>query len=253
MNSYSETIRIHSYQTDQYKQATIPAIFNFMLDAAWAHARVMNWGYDFLYKKNMLWVLSRIYTQIERLPMWQEKITLETWSSGTDGIYAYREFILKDEHGDPILTANSAWLILDMDSRKIVMLRDYLDTFPRLAGHEVCREPKRLRHKISKEALNYEPVRFSDIDFNQHFNSVKALERVLDNYGIDFRQHFEPATIEINYLKEGHPGDELAVIRSRIREQLHQSSIFRKDDGAELSTFEIEWRERRNAISPASL
>ena len=244
MQKYTETIQIHSYQTNQFSEATVPSIFNFMLEAAWAHAQIMDWGYDLLQQHNMFWVLSRLYVEIVKLPKWQEKIKLNTWSAGTDGMYAYREFILENEQGDVILRGNTAWLILDTGSKKIILLRDYKATFPRFSEHGICREPKRLRPKKHEGSLSFEPVVFSDIDVNRHFNSVKALERVLDHYGIDFQNEYEPATIEINYLKEGLPGDNLAVVKSPIADLKYQSTMIRESDAAELSTFEIEWRKK---------
>jgi len=244
MEKYTETIQIHSFQTNQFAEASIPSIFNHMLEAAWAHAQTLDWGYDLLQKHHMFWVLSRLYVEIKKLPKWQDTITLNTWSAGTDGMYAYREFILTDEKGETILTANTAWLILDTESKKIVMLRDQKDTFPRFSGHGICREPKRLRHKVDKSDLTYKPVKYSDIDINHHFNSVKALERILDDYGIEFQNAYAPETIEINYLKEGLPGDHLAVVKDWAEDEKYQSTIVREDDGAELSTFEIVWKKK---------
>ncbi|WP_163707824.1 acyl-[acyl-carrier-protein] thioesterase [Mangrovibacterium lignilyticum] len=244
MEKYTETIQIQSFQTNHFAEATVPSIFNFMLEAAWAHAQTLDWGYDLLQKNNMFWVLSRMYVEINKLPKWQDKIKLNTWSAGTDGMYAYREFILENEAGEVILTGNTAWLILDTESKKIVMLRNHKETFPRFSEQGVCREPKRLRFKKSEESLSFEPIVFSDIDVNHHFNSVKALERVLDEYGIDFQNAYEPATIEVNYLKEGLPGDALAVTKNTISNSRFQSAIVRESDAAELSTFEIDWRRK---------
>lgn len=246
MNKYIETIPIHSFQTNHFAEATVPSIFNFMLEAAWAHAQKMDWGYDLLQQQKMFWVLSRLYVEIEKFPKWQEKITLNTWSAGTDGVYAYREFILKNENNEVILTGNTAWLILDTESKKIILLKDQKETFPRFNGQDVCREPKRLRFKKTDANLVYKPVLFSDIDVNHHFNSIKALERVLDDYGIDFQNQHEPATIEINYLKEGLPGDSMAVSRHALSETKYQSALIRESDQAELSTFEIEWRKKKD-------
>lgn len=244
MQQYHETIQIHSFQTNQFAEATIPSVFNCMLEAAWAHAQIMDWGYDLLQKNNMFWVLSRLYVEIEKLPRWQEKIFLKTWSAGTDGMYAYREFILENERGEVVLRGNTAWLILDTESKKIVLLRDQKETFPRFEGHGVCREPKRLRPKKHEGEFNFEAVKFSDIDVNRHFNSVKALERVLDEYGVEFQNEYEAANVEINFLKEGLPGDRLAVCRNELSHLKFQSTIVREEDAAELSVFEIEWRKK---------
>ncbi len=244
MKKYTTDIPIHSYQTNHFAQATVPSILNFMLEAAWAHAQQMDWGYDLLQKHNMFWVLSRLYVEIEKYPKWQDTVKLETWSAGTDGMYAYREFILKDEKGETVLRGNTAWLILNTESKKIILLRDHKATFPRLDVEGVCREPKRLRTKKTDETLTYRPVQFSDLDVNHHFNSIKALERVLDQYGIDFQNEMEAASIEINYLKEGLAGDQLAVYRKELSGDKFQSSIYRESDGVELSNYEISWRKR---------
>ncbi|HAH24532.1 MAG TPA: hypothetical protein DCL77_12405, partial [Prolixibacteraceae bacterium] len=183
MQKYQEKLSVKSYQTNQYGKASIASIFNILIEAAWAHAQVMDWGYDSLKSNNLFWVLSRMYFQVEKYPAWQDQITLSTWSAGTDGMYAYREYILEDEKGEILLRASSAWLILDMESHKIFRLSDYRTTFPKLTDTNACRNPKRIKPDVHSEKLNFYPVLFSDLDINQHFNSVKYVERVLDDYG----------------------------------------------------------------------
>ena len=246
MEKYIQKINIQSYQTDQYGKSSVCSLLHLMLEAAWAHAKVMDWGYDQLQSQHMFWVLSRMYVQVENYPSWQDNITLNTWSSGTDGIYAYREFILVNEQGEKLLTANSAWLILDVTTKKIMLLRDYMETFPRFNGNSVCREPQRLRAHKHHSELSFSPVLFSDLDINKHFNSVKSMERVLDHFGIDFLNRNEPESIEINYLKEGLAGDRLAVSTEKSTENSYFSSIIRESDLAALSTMKTTWRKRND-------
>jgi len=184
MEKYTEHLSIKSYHTNQYGQASIASIFNILIEAAWAHAQVMDWGYDSLKSNNLFWVLSRMYFHIEKYPAWQDKITLNTWSAGTDGIYAYREYIVENEKGEILLKASSAWLILDLETHKIFRLSDFRTTFPKRIDSKACRNPRRIKPDIHTEVLNYYPVLFSELDINQHFNSVKSVERVLDDFGI---------------------------------------------------------------------
>ena len=246
MEKYIEKISIRSYQTDLHTQASITALYNYMLEAAWAHAQVMNWGYDDLKTNNMFWVLSRIYLEVEKYPSWQDEITLNTWSSGTDGVYAYREFILENGQGEVFLRCSTAWLILDIETKRIFKLRDYRDTFPRLKGEVACRHPKRIKPPEHYEDLTFLPVLFSDLDVNKHFNSVKYLERMLDDFGINFLISNEPATLEVNYLKEGIAGDFLAVDTQKRNERSFLSTIVRESDGADLCTMVTEWRPRNS-------
>ena len=204
----------------------------------------MDWGYDSLKSNNLFWVLSRMYFQVEKYPAWQDQITLNTWSAGTDGMYAYREYILENEKGEVILRASSAWLILDMETRKIFRLSEFRDTFPKRIDANACRAPKRIKPDVHPEVLNFFPVLFSELDINKHFNSVKYVERVLDDFGIDFLNSHEPAELEVNYLKEGQAGDRIAVTNTQLSETENQNCLVRESDGADLCVMRIVWRAR---------
>ncbi|WP_299579878.1 acyl-ACP thioesterase domain-containing protein [uncultured Sunxiuqinia sp.] len=245
MNKYSQKITIGAYHTNQHAQASVTSLFNVMLEAAWAHAQVMEWGYEDLKSNNMFWVLSRVYFEIEKYPEWQDQITLNTWSSGTDGMYAYREFILENEQQEVLLRASTAWLILNLENRRIFRLRDLRNSFPRLEAPNVCRNPKRIKPHARSGELSFQAVLFSDLDVNKHFNSVKYLERVLDGFGIDFLNTFELAQLEINYLKEGLAGDKLAVDTISVSDSSFSSTIVRESDGLELCSMLTHWRKRR--------
>jgi medium-chain acyl-[acyl-carrier-protein] hydrolase len=245
MELYKETITIKSYHTNQYGKASISSLFNILIEAAWAHAQVMYWGYDSLKSNNLFWVLSRMYFQVEKYPAWQDQIILNTWSAGTDGIYAYREYIVENEKGEVLLKASSAWLILDMETRKIFRLSDYRATFPKRIEPNACRNPKRIKPDIHTETLNYAPVLFSELDINQHFNSVKYLERVLDDFGIGFLNTYEPTELEVNYLKEGVAGDSIAVTSTQLADDEYLNCLVRESDGADLCVIRMLWRARQ--------
>ena len=245
MEKYQERLTIKSYQTNQYGKASITALFHIMLEAAWAHAQIMDWGYDDLKNHNLFWVLSRFYLKVEKYPAWQDEIILSTWSAGTDGMYAYREYIVEDLQGNILFKGSSAWLILDMDNRKIFRLSDYKGTFPKRLEADACRNPKRIKPDAHTGNLNFYPVLFSELDINKHFNSVKYVERVLDDYGVDFLNENEPSELEVNYLKEAVAGDSVAVTRSKISGNEYLNCLVRQSDGADLCVIRMVWRERK--------
>jgi len=246
MEKYQQKLSVKSYQTNQHGKASIVSIYNILIEAAWAHAQVMDWGYDSLKSNNLFWVLSRMYFQIEKYPAWQDQITLSTWSAGTDGMYAYREYIVENERGEILLRASSAWLILEIESHKIFRLSDYRSTFPKLTDMNACRNPKRIKPDVHPDKLNYYAVQFSDLDINQHFNSVKSVERVLDDFGIEFLNKYEPAELEVNYLKEGQAGDLIAVTCTQLSENENLNCLVRESDGADLVVMKILWKERNS-------
>ncbi|HKJ42037.1 MAG TPA: acyl-ACP thioesterase domain-containing protein [Sunxiuqinia sp.] len=244
MEKFIQKITIRSYQTDLHAQASITALFNYMLEAAWAHAQEMKWGYDELKNNHLFWVLSRLYLKIEKYPSWQDEITLNTWSSGTDGMYAYREFVLENDNHEVLLRCSTAWLILDLETKRIYKLRKYIDTFPRLKDEEACRKPKRIKPLDHYENLSFSPVRYSELDVNKHFNSVKYLERVIDDFESEFLDRHELASLEVNYLKEGMAGDFLAIDTQKLDDGNCLSTVVRESDGVDLCTMITKWRKR---------
>ncbi len=244
MEKYSENYRIKSFHANKYGKASLTSLFNFMIEAAWGHAQILDWGYDKLQTNNLFWVLSRMYIEVERYPDWQEEIIVKTWPAGTDGMFAHRNYRIETTDGDLILKACSCWLILDLNTKKIFLLREYRDTFPKVESQDHCRVPKKVKPPVHPEEMKFNPVLFSELDVNKHFNSVKSLERVLDDFGTDFLDVNEPAKIEMNYLKEGMQGDSLALVHQQVNELEYISGIVRESDGIDLFAMNIEWRKR---------
>ena len=240
---YCRDFTIHSYETNRFGKASLSSVFNFFIEIAWEHAQKLDWGFDALKRNNYFWVLSRIYIQVEKYPAWQEKITVETWTTGTEGIYALREFAIKDELGEVIIRASSAWLILDLESKKIIRPDSLTENFQNFAEAKICRHPVKIRVNGKNGNLIFVPVNFTDLDINQHFNSVKFVERALNNFGIPFLSGNEVSEIEVNYLKEGLPEDSLAVSRIPVSENEDMVLLVREADGADLCAMKIIWRK----------
>jgi len=159
-------------------------------------------------------------------------------------MYAYREYIIEDQLNNILLRASSAWLILDIENHKIFRLSEYRSTFPKLTVNNACRIPQRIKPLAHPDEMIFYPVVFSDLDINQHFNSVKYVERVLDNFSLDFMNGYEPAELEVNYLKEGQAGDEIAVTTNQLADNETIHSLVRQSDQADLCVMKIGWRER---------
>lgn len=240
---YQKEFSIHSYEINQFGNASLSSIFNYLNEIAWEHAQKLDWGFDVLKKNNYYWVLSRVYIKIMKHPKWQDKITVETWPTGTESIYAFREYAVKNEHDEVIIRASSAWLILDLDSKRIIRPDALSDSFQRFAQHKICRYPDRIKPGGNKDKLLFSPVLFTDLDINQHFNSAKYVERALNFYGIDYLNKNEVSEIEVNYLKEGLPGDSIAVVQTELTEMEDMVSMVRESDMADLCSMKINWKK----------
>ena len=218
-------------------------MFYQMQEIAWEHANILGFGYEQLHQNQQFWVLSRLLVKIKRRPEWKENFTLETWSRGTDGFYGYRDYNFVDEDGISIIQATSSWLVLDLKSKRVVRLTDFND-FPKYEESVFNKNPDKVKSPQNDEELCFTPVLFNEIDINQHFNTGRYIERIIDSYSFEFHERKELIEFEINFLKEGMPTDQLAVKKQNLDENNHLCSVVRESDNMELIRARMVWKDR---------
>jgi len=240
---HKQHLTTKSYFINRFGKLSTSYLFYQMQDIAWEHASILGFGYEHLKKDQQFWVLSRLLVKIDRRPEWGEDFTLETWSRGTDGFFGYRDFNFVDKAGNYIIQATSSWLVLDLESKRIVRLSEF-SNFPKYEESVFGINAEKVKSPKTEEKLEFTPVLFNEIDINQHFNSGRYLERIIDNYSFDFHEKYELAEFEVNFMKEGLPNDKLAVKKQMKDEFNHLCSVVRESDGVELIRARLVWRER---------
>ncbi len=240
---HQQRLSTKSYFINRFGKLSTSFMFYQMQEIAWEHAHILGFGYHQLKEKNQFWVLSRLLMKISRRPRWTEDFTLETWSRGTDGFFGYRDFNFVDGHGNNIIQATSSWLILDAANKRIVRL-SALEDFPAHAENVFSTNASKVKSPQTGAPLRFSRVRFNEIDINQHFNSGRYLERIIDSFSFAFHDQYELAELEINFLKEGLPDDRLAVKKQEQDNAHHLCSVIRERDGAELIRARLGWRQR---------
>ncbi len=117
---YRESFSVRSCEVDPAGMARLTAIANYFQEVAHNHANRLGVGYRQLKEKQTLWVLSRMRMHFFRYPAWEEVVTVETWPSGIDKLFALRDFRMLCNEKELLCTARSAWLILRADGRRPV-------------------------------------------------------------------------------------------------------------------------------------
>ena len=232
-----------SYFINRFGKLSTSFMFYQLQDIAWEHAKILGFGFDKLKEEQQFWVLSRLRVKIIRRPDWGEDFTLETWSRGTDGFYGYRDFNFVDKSGKIIIQATTSWLVINLKTRRIVRIAD-LDNFPKYEESVFGENAGKVRPPKSENKLDFTPVLFTEIDINQHFNTGRYLERIINSYDFDFHEKYELAEYEVNFLKEGLQTDKLGVKKQIIDETNHVCSVVRESDGVDLIRAKMVWKTR---------
>jgi len=207
---YSETFKIRTYDMDAGGRASIQAVCNYLQEIASMHAAALGFSVTELFRRNLTWVLSRLHVQMHRFPRWGDTITIETWPSTMTGLFALREFVLRDDATETIGLATTSWMIIDLNTKKAIEIPDFIRSV------RIPEKKRALEDPFSKLPLPGEQlyqqrfdVRRSDLDINQHVNNVSYIEWAVEAIQADYMRDHCISGLEVSYRAECHYGDRI--------------------------------------------
>lgn len=245
-NVWREDYQIRSYEVDCRNRLSILSMFSFMQEAASKHAAALGVSIHQLLAENYTWLLSRLKIKIAAYPGWNDQIQVDTWPSGTQQLFALRDFKMNGADNQIIATAISAWLVIDLQKRRPVRIAPFVERLKPIEGSHI------LDDRLDKLPALNSPVheksfivRYSDLDINQHVNNVKFVEWVLEAVPAATLNAAVPSELEINFLAEAFHEDQiLATCSAQDPENtIFHHSLTRRQDGRELARARTSWRK----------
>jgi len=220
--------RITSADTDAFARLKMGALINFLVEGAIQSADSLGFGYSGLKKSQLFWVLSRISIEIYSEIRWYDRIILETWPKDIDGFHYLRDFIIRSEDGRELIKATSAWLAIDLETKRIRTLDgELLNSLHRDTNRHALRyAPEKLLPVKSDQTYN-RIAHYQDLDLNKHVTSARYVDWIMDDFPMDFHKKWYPEYLCINFLKETLPGNELLI---RKLEQTPGEFLFEADN-----------------------
>ncbi|MBS3907475.1 MAG: hypothetical protein KGZ49_10620 [Syntrophaceae bacterium] len=244
--TWEDEYLVSFYEVDANNRVFLPSLWKYLQETAWNHANRIGIGYLDLARNDHFWVLSRLAIDMDEFPGWGDKIRVKTWLSGSSRLFAFRDFSILKEDGRIIGGAKSAWVVLNLKSRKPQRIEPFLKDLTPLPGQDGTEtKPDKLPAPGDPGSETFFTVHYSDLDMHQHVNNARYIEWVLDGYSFEKNQTHHIATFEINFLAESNCGDELSI-QSEQQEYpspafLH--TIIRKEDGRELCRARVRWKK----------
>ena len=158
---------------DKTKKANLYAIMKLLSELAGEDYERRGLGYEYLLLHGQALLLSRMSFKFVRMPVHTEEVIACTWERFDKGPYFYRDFEIKSESGELLISASSQWFLVDIISREILRPsclaegRRQLD--PRKSD---CPDCEKLKKTGDLPILGYRPVYYSDLDGNGHVNNA---------------------------------------------------------------------------------
>ena len=182
----------------------------FCQDVAGHHCHILGTDYEALAQKNMFWAIIRQKVQITRLPHSGETIRVETWPMPTTKVCYPRSTVAYDWEGKELFRAISMWVLMDCESRAMILPgKSGVTVQGLLTGTELATPGTLAPHELENHLTRR--VCFTDLDRNGHMNNTKYLEWISDLLPSGFHRDHIPQEFTVCYHAEAREGDELQM------------------------------------------
>ncbi len=118
--SYEIEGRVRYSEIDTKKRLTLPGIINYCQDIACFHDLDAGFGVDYWGERHTAWVLTAWNVDINKYPVYAQKIRIRTDSYRLRTFLGYRCFRIYDDKGNVLIAADSRWALMDMDKERPV-------------------------------------------------------------------------------------------------------------------------------------
>ena len=222
--TFSKDYTITCYEADANKLMRPTAMLDLMQEAAGINATTLGFGYDEMMSSNTAWVLSRINVKFINTPKWREEVNLKTWHKGMSKLFYLRDFILSDKEGNPMVLATTSWLIIDLNTRRLVRNSDLALNDTAMDAIATPADKVVVPVDVEPELVRKHPVTWSEIDPNGHVNNVKYAVWAIDAVKPEDIKERPLKELLINYDAEVMPGDIVKI--SRVRQETEEGIIY---------------------------
>jgi medium-chain acyl-[acyl-carrier-protein] hydrolase len=233
---WKETYNVKVYETDALGRANLTSLCNYFQDTAWKHFREIDRRGGPMLEQNDIWILARMEIRIDRMPKWEDNITIETWPPKMERLFAFRDFRISDESGNCMASGSTSWAVINMPTRKIRRLTGMAEKWPEFpAERAIGKDPEKVSEPVWGERSPFFEVKYSDLDVNRHVNNVKYIEWMYDIFSMEFLETNEIKKAEINFIDEAQFGDCVSGTSAADSPGVYINNIVRKSDGKEVS------------------
>ena len=173
--------------------------------------------FSLLEKDNAMWVITKTKVKINKLPFWNENITIRTWPMGAEGVRCNRCYQIL-ENDEVMINGITEWVIIDATTRTLrkVESTSYPNDIDWIKEKSIEDKFRRFKDDFTEEDFVYQRlIRSGDIDVTHHTNNVTYVTMLLDTFSVRELESMMLTEIEISYLNETLEGETLSVYRKK--------------------------------------
>lgn len=214
---YEHTYGVSARDTGLFGQCRPSGILTMLQEAAASAAcEIHVSGPEMLEKYRAIWMIVRMWYRLERPVCWGDKVTIRTWHRADHGATLYRDFDIA-VNGVWAGEAVSAWVLADVDSRRLLRMGALAETLES-GGGDLCKDRLLAKLTLPGEMVlsDRRSFRYSDADINGHVNNVKYADAMADAIHLEklLPGRFV-SQVQLGYHTECLAGEEIALYTGR--------------------------------------
>lgn len=231
---FEQNRKVQLFHSDAAGRATISALCRFAQESAGGHAAHLGFGMESLARQGIAWVLREQAIRILRSPLLGETVRIVTWPTRTERILCHRDYRIHDENGAVVARGTSAWLGLDLETRRPRKADSFFHLPPERTPGPVFDQPLPPLCPPQAECRSeVRTVRASDMDALGHMNNLRYLDWITDHLAASgLVGHCRG--VAIRYVREVVSGDEVEVRHGVTDRGEVLLRMVRRDDGKEV-------------------
>ncbi|MCF0172749.1 MAG: hypothetical protein HUJ91_03335 [Bacteroidales bacterium] len=201
------TYQILPPDLDAHRRFRMVSMERILLNVAGLDADAKNFGaFHLIDDGGVSWVLLKLAIAFEKLPGESDLLNIETWVEEAGRLLTTRNFRVTAPDGSLVCQANSQWTVLNIETRKPVnLLSTHIQDF--ITAESVPAAVKGKIESLQTPLKSTHRVSYSDLDYNDHTNSIKYLEWIVDSYPVEEIYNRTPDLLEIVYMREATYGE----------------------------------------------
>ena len=202
---YRQTFPISDIHLDCFRRLKPSVLLYFAQDVAGNHAALLGTDWESLNQKNLFWAIIRHRIQITRMPEAGDTITVETWPMPTTRVAYPRATVAYDQHGKEVFRTVALWVLMDTESRAMVLPgKSGVTVNGLLRGCELEAPGSLSAHALANTVSRQ--VTFAELDRNLHMNNTRYMDWVDGLLSSDFHRDHPIREFTVCYLAEAREG-----------------------------------------------
>lgn len=213
---YEMTVRVRFSDIGKNGRLRLYELPKLFQDSSIEHSESLGVGIPYLSPRHLAWLLTSWQIDIDRLPEYDERLTIRTWPYEFKSAFGYRNYDMIDADGNVIVKAYALWLHTDTEEMKPVRVpEEESERYGFEPKQDMEYTPRKITLPKDMDETDSLRVTAHYADMYQHLNNAMYVDLASDY----LPQEADVARIRVDYRKQLRVGD-ITVVKKKIESPL---------------------------------